>query len=76
MKTYQELCALSKDELNKEPCKCVSCPTCRGTGKLSVPDPLNEPFDDLITCDECDEGIIEECDRCQLMGELLHEELE
>lgn len=70
--TYQELCTLDKDALNRQPCKCVSCSTCRGTGRLWLPNSFEA--DDSIACDECDGGITEECDRCQLLGQLLHDE--
>jgi hypothetical protein len=60
---YDDLCELSIDELNRQPCRCVSCSTCRGTGRLSMED------DYSISCDECDGGITETCDRCQLLSE-------
>jgi hypothetical protein len=63
MKTYQELCALSIDELRREPCQCVSCTTCAASGTIRV------PYDDFEICSECVEGIVEVCDRCHLLDE-------
>ena len=42
-----------------------------------MPDPMNEPFDDSIACDECDgNGLIELCERCQDLIEMDHDEAE
>lgn len=65
--TYQELCALPRNELVKQPCLCVTCATCRGTGDVWVPNPMNEQFDDPEPCWDCRDGIVEACDRCQLL---------
>lgn len=68
---YDELAALGKDELNKQPCRCVRCGFCRGTGTIWVRTGFY-PEDDSETCDECrGSGIAESCERCDLMDELL-----
>ena len=71
--TYQELAALSIEELRKAPCECVSCVTCRGTGRLWTSSSMNQPFDEDFPCDECYQGIVETCDRCHLMVEYENE---
>lgn len=64
--------------LNKQPCQCVHCDWCHGTGNIRVsydaPGRMSEGFgddmDDLEPCDQCHGGITEVCDRCREMEEL------
>ena len=71
------------DELNKLPCKCVHCDYCNGTGNIRVGyDPMGrmcpafgDDLDDLESCDQCNGGITETCERCMEMEEL-YEQLE
>lgn len=67
-------------KVEDEPCKCVHCSFCDGSGNLWVD--LGGEFHkhrlddlgDLETCDECSgSGIIETCDRCQLLEEMSHD---
>ena len=45
-------------------CRCVSCPSCRGTGQQEY-DTGSYPEWDLETCDECEgTGTIEQCAAC------------
>ena len=68
--TYQELCSLSREGLIAAPCGCVSCATCRGTGDVWTPSPINPPFDEPEPCSDCRGGITDICDRCQLLEEM------
>lgn len=53
------------EALLKEPCRCVPCGTCRGTGSIQVDDPTQPEGWDLETCDECcGSGLAESCERC------------
>jgi hypothetical protein len=46
-------------------CTCVTCSICGGTGTIRIPDLVLGPgYDDLDMCDNCDSGIVEECDYC------------
>jgi hypothetical protein len=59
-----------------EPCTCVSCGMCGGSGNYWVDmrghyDSSPDCCSDLETCDECrGSGIVETCDRCQLLNEM------
>ena len=74
MKTYVELCKMTTEELRKEPCRCVLCGECNGTGNVRIDDWSQPEGYDLDTCDGCRGGIVEVCDRCQLLDELEPEE--
>ena len=52
-----------------EPCRCVTCGSCNGTGHIRY---SNNQFDldDTEPCDDCSGGISETCDRCQLLREM------
>lgn len=74
--TYAELAAMSREELNRTPCECVSCDECRGTGVIRVdmftggPDPGDDMYE-LDACLNChSRGTVETCDRCHLLDEL------
>lgn len=56
-------------KVSKEPCRCVSCSMCNGTGRVRYGDYMGESD----PCEDCDNGITEVCERCQLMEELEHE---
>ena len=63
------------EALKKEPCKCVRCDFCRGSGRMTV-ESLGYPEDDLESCDECHgSGLSEVCERCQEMQEIEYDEL-
>jgi DnaJ-class molecular chaperone len=57
--------------LNAQPCQCVSCGTCRGSGHVWLPTRDVWPEDEISRCDDCDgSGITEQCDRCTALYEL------
>jgi DnaJ-class molecular chaperone len=68
--TTAELIRSQIKQVSQEPCACVICPDCKGSGNIRVEDPMNMPFDDLEPCDYCHGGISETCDRCQLLNDL------
>jgi DnaJ-class molecular chaperone len=54
-----------------EPCRCVWCSFCHGQGHVRIADWGSPDEYDTETCDECHgHGIVEKCDRCQLLDEL------
>ena len=60
-------------KVSAEPCHCVRCDWCGGTGMERCGDYLGS----RETCDECGGlGIVETCDRCQLLQEMDWEEQE
>jgi RecJ-like exonuclease len=73
------------DALQSKPCTCVSCGDCNGTGNVwRNYDALGryveggiDDSSDLETCDTCrGSGIVETCDRCQLLQEMDEQEQE
>lgn len=69
---YPDMCALSREELNKEPCACIRCSACGGSGRICIHDQF--AFEEHDPCEECEgSGIFDTCDRCQLMDEHDHE---
>jgi len=62
-------------KLNAEPCTCVRCSFCGGSGTVRL-ETDSWPEWDLDTCDECQgSGIVEDCDRCLFLSELEHDDL-
>lgn len=58
--------------LYAQPCKCVRCGTCGGSGNIWV-EYLG--VDELERCpDDCENGLSEVCDRCMDIEELEREE--
>ena len=55
-----------------EPCHCIRCVMCSGTGRIRV-DHWYEY--DTEPCEDCTNGIVEFCDRCQLLEDMEHEEV-
>ena len=56
-----------------EPCHCVRCDYCRGSGMFMV-DTGSYPEENLESCEECGgSGLVQVCDRCQLLEEMDHE---
>lgn len=53
-----------------KPCTCVTCSLCRGTGNIRVDDRSQPEGFDLESCDQCNGGIVEVCDRCILLDEM------
>lgn len=61
------------EQVSKDLCRCVRCGECRGQGNVRAE--LNLADFDLETCEGCGgSGITEVCDRCQLLGELEHDD--
>ncbi len=68
---------VTPEEIKKvasEPCRCVRCTFCNGKGFSSSYE--RNQFDwNAETCEECGgSGIVETCDRCQLLEEMDHDE--
>jgi len=60
----------AKKRVEAEPCRCVSCGACNGSGQMMVQQ-TRYPEEDLETCDCCSgTGIVEVCDRCELLEEM------
>ncbi len=58
------------EKVQKEPCHCVRCGECRGSGNIEVRIP-SYSSEDLETCDGCGgSGIVQTCDRCQLLRDM------
>jgi hypothetical protein len=53
------------EKVRAEPCRCISCGTCGGTGYIPSWDGL-----DSDPCEDCNQGISETCDRCTLLVDL------
>jgi hypothetical protein len=54
-------------KVSAEPCRCITCSFCGGSGRERCGDymGMSEP------CEECGgRGIVECCDRCQLLEEM------
>lgn len=61
------------DKVSKEPCRCVRCKDCSGTGKVRFDGVYCLEDYDLELCDTCvGSGISEICFRCILL-EMDHE---
>ncbi len=62
-------------KVEAEPCRCVTCPDCRGSGQIEFRT-NSYPEWDLDTCDGCGgSGIVERCERCQLLEEMDYEDV-
>jgi DnaJ-class molecular chaperone len=63
----------ARSELLAQPCRCVSCPDCRGSGRTWF-QTGGYPEEDVETCDYCSgSGITEQCDRCADLIEIEHD---
>lgn len=59
-------------KLEAEPCRCVTCGDCNGSGNIEVRTG-SYPEWDLESCEECGgSGITEVCTRCELLEEMDH----
>lgn len=64
--------------LESEPCTCVICPDCNGTGsawwsfghKKYLGKHRWDDLDELEPCENCHNGVIESCDRCYMLADL------
>ena len=60
-------------KVSKEPCGCVRCSLCGGTGRLRWSRPLCVESWKEEPCEDCNGGITQICGRCQLLTDLDHE---
>jgi hypothetical protein len=56
-------------QLEAEPCKCIRCPNCNGSGDYDAWGHYVDDMDDPEPCDMCRGGITEECDRCTALND-------
>jgi hypothetical protein len=63
-----------------EPCACVRCGACGGSGTIWLDfrgrylgNSRCDDLDEMEPCDECSGGIVEVCERCQLLEEMDNE---
>lgn len=65
--TYDE----ARAAIQARPCRCVSCGTCRGSGRMWRNVAGAWPDEESMTCIDCDgDGLTEVCDRCAELSEL------
>ncbi len=72
-----------RKQLESEPCTCVKCTACNGTGTYWMTaggrylgSARCDDLDELELCEFCDHGYTETCGRCQMLADLDHEEEE
>lgn len=58
---------ITRESVAAEQCKCVRCSMCSGTGRVQVD---HWSGYDTEPCEDCDNGIIEPCGRCEYLEEL------
>lgn len=59
----------ARDKVSAEPCRCVSCGDCGGSGDMRSL--RYHDMDEAEACDTCGgSGIAETCYRCQLLEEM------
>ena len=58
---------LTRKTVAAEPCRCVRCVMCSGTGRIRVD---HWSGYDTEPCEDCDNGITEVCGRCEYLAEL------
>jgi DnaJ-class molecular chaperone len=64
------------DSVQQEPCRCVYCGVCGGSGQIKVEDRSQPEGWDLDTCYACDgSGLEDVCERCLFLEEIDQEEL-
>lgn len=56
-----------RERVSAEPCKCVRCVMCSGTGRIRVD---HWSGYDTEPCEDCDNGIAEVCGRCEYLADL------
>lgn len=59
--------ALTRASVQAEECKCVHCVMCGGTGRIQVD---HWSGYDTEPCEDCQNGIIEVCGRCEYLADL------
>ncbi len=59
-------------KVEAEPCRCVTCPDCKGIGRVRSLDGWTESE----PCENCGGlGVVEVCERCQLLDEMDYEDV-
>jgi hypothetical protein len=58
---------LTREQVAAEPCKCVRCVMCSGTGRVRVD---HWSGYDTEPCEDCENGITEPCGRCEYLADL------
>ena len=58
---------LTRKTVAAEPCTCVRCCMCSGTGRIRVD---HWSGYDTEPCEDCDNGITEPCGRCEYLADL------
>lgn len=58
--------SLTREAVAAEPCECVCCVMCSGTGRIQVD---HWSGYDTEPCEDCDDGIVEVCRRCQYLAD-------
>jgi hypothetical protein len=56
--------AVTAAERTEGTCTCVECAICSGTGFITLSDGLGHYDAEREVCDDCDHGVVEECDYC------------
>ena len=62
-------------DLEAEPCHCVACSFCKGSGTVyydlsgHVRNFMMDDLDSPEPCDECGNGVVEQCDRCVMLDD-------
>lgn len=56
-----------RHKVQAEPCRCVRCVMCSGTGTIDYDTRLGTNTE---SCEDCDNGIAEACGRCQLLADM------
>ena len=60
----------ARKRVAEEPCRCVRCSFCNGSGTMRV-ETNTWPEYDLESCDICcGSGIVETCGRCELLEDM------
>lgn len=68
----------ARDKVAAEPCRCVTCGDCGGSGNVwfsfggeYLGNRRCDDLDSMEPCEDCGgSGIVETCDRCQLLMEM------
>jgi hypothetical protein len=66
-------------KLEVEPCECIRCEMCHGTGTLYfsfgrfIGPSRHDDLDDPEPCEFCRGGIAEECGRCTMLNDYYNE---
>jgi hypothetical protein len=59
--------SLDRATVESEPCRCVKCVMCSGTGRINVD---HWSGFDTEPCEDCNNGIAEVCGRCEYLFDI------